>query len=78
MKFRHLKRVLSKYGIEWDERRGKGSHGVFRGPTYSSKLNKVYPIPKDQQKETSTIYINPLRRTFELTEEYGIADDLFA
>ncbi len=78
MKFRRLRQILSNFGIEWDKSRGRGSHGVFRGQTHSSRLNKVYPIPKEQQKDTSQVYIKPLRRTFELTEEYGVSDDLFS
>jgi len=77
LKFRELKKVLSRFGIEWDARRGKGSHGAFVGLSHVSRLRRVYVLPSSQQKEASRAYLNPLRRTFELTNEHGVSDDLF-
>ena len=77
MKFRDLKKVLSRFGIEWDARRGKGSHGAFVGLSHVSRLRRVYVLPASQQKEVSQAYLNPLRRTFELTSEHGVSDGLF-
>lgn len=77
MKFRDLRRLLSSFGIEWDERRGKGSHGAFVGLTKNSRIRQVYTLPKDQQKKVSSVYLKPLRRTFELTAQDGVPDDRF-
>jgi hypothetical protein len=77
LKFRELKRILSQFCIEWDARRGKGSHGAFVGLSHVSRLRRVYVLPASQQKEVSRAYLNPLRRTFELTNEHGVSDDLF-
>lgn len=77
MKFRKLKRILHKYGIVWDSRKGKGSHGVFVGPSHQTGLKQVYTVPGTQQKKVSKAYLTPLRRKFELTEEDGVSDALF-
>ena len=77
MKFRKLKKVLARYGIEWKPQKGKGSHGVFVGESHVLQIRQVYPIPASQQKEISQAYIRPLRRKFELTKESGVSDDDF-
>ena len=77
MKFRDLKKILSRFEIEWDARRGKGSHGAFVGLSHVSRLRRVYVLPAGQQQEVSRAYLNPLRRTFELTNEDGIKDEFF-
>lgn len=77
MKFRELKKLLSKYGIEWDETRGKGSLGAFVGLSFATRIRRVYTLPAYQQKNVSKAYLGPLRRAFELTTEYGFADDMF-
>lgn len=61
MKFRDLKKLLAKQGIQWDESGGKGSHGIFRGEKTKSKVRATYPIPKHQQREIRPAYLNPLR-----------------
>ena len=77
MKFRELKKILARFGISWDNRRGKGSHGVFVGLTHVTRLRQVYPVPSKQQKQIDVAYINPLRRKFELTAEDGVDDEAF-
>lgn len=77
MKFRELKKVLERYGIDWDSRRGKGSHGAFVGDSYITKLRQVFTVPASQQREVSQVYIRPLRRRFELTAENGVSDEEF-
>jgi len=72
-----LKKILKKFGIEWDASRGKGSHGVFVGLSHVTRIREVYPIPKSQQRQMSDAYLRPLRRTFELTEKDGVSDDEF-
>jgi len=77
MKFRDLCQVLSDFGIQWNERKGKGSHGAFQGLTHVSKIRAVFVIPHHQQRETRKPYIAAIRRRFELTKEHGVADDVF-
>ncbi len=77
MKFRKLRDRLAAYGIEWDPAVGKGSHGAFVGLSHHTRIRRVYPLPKDQQKEVSPIYLKPLRRQFELLPEHGVSDEEF-
>ena len=77
MKFKKLRKRLAEFGIEWDPKIGKGSHGAFVGLSRSTRIRRVYPVPKDQQEEIQNKYIKPLRRHFELLPEYGVADDQF-
>jgi len=77
VKFRDLKRLLSKFGVEWDERRGKGSHGAFAGYSHVTKIKASFTLPANQQRDVSKAYLNPLRRKFELTAGDGVSDDLF-
>lgn len=77
MKFRKLVKKLATFGIRWDKRSGKGSHGAFIGMTAQTRLSRVFVIPYSQQREISKAYLAPLRRAFELTTEDGISDDEF-
>lgn len=77
MNFKRLRKKLAEYGIEWDERKGKGSHGVFVGLSHVTHIRRVYTLPKKQQKEVNNIYLCPLRRAFELTPEHGVTDEEF-
>jgi hypothetical protein len=78
MKFRDLRRLLSEeFSIEWNEGKGKGSHGAFQGLTHLSKVRAVFTIPRKHQRETGKPYVSGLRRRFELTKEHGVPDDLF-
>jgi hypothetical protein len=77
VKFRELRKKLAPLGIHWDERKGKGSHGVFVGMTVKTKIRRVFPLPRKQQKEVSRTYLISLRRAFELTAENGFNDSDF-
>ncbi len=77
MKFRELRKVLERFGIYWDSSIGKGSHGAFCGISHVTRLRKVYPLSKDQQREVSKIYLRALRKTFEVTSDHDVSDDLF-
>ena len=77
MKFRKLKKKLADYGILWDPTVGRGSHGAFVGLTRITKTREVHVLPQSQQEEIQAKYLNPLRRTFELTQEHGVSDDEF-
>jgi len=77
MKFKKLKKMLKKFRIEWDPKAGKGSHGSFVGRSHKTKIRESHTIPSKQQVEISSIYVNSLRRTFELTESDGVSDEEF-
>jgi len=77
VKFRDLRKVLARYDIFWDKRKGKGSHGAFVGPSHKTRLKRAYTLPESQQKKTRQPYLDRLREQFELTPENGIPDDQF-
>jgi len=77
VKFKTLRERLAGYLIAWDSKVGKGSHGAFVGLSHKTKIRRVYPLPKSQQKDVSPAYLKPLRRAFELLPEHGISDDDF-
>jgi hypothetical protein len=75
--FRKLRKRLAKFNIRWDPSLGSGSHGAFVGLTHHTQTRELYPLPQSQQSEVSAKYLKPLRRAFELTEEYGVSDEDF-
>ena len=77
MKFQKLKKKLAKWGIEWDQTVGKGSHGAFVGLSLRTQIREVYVLPRSQQTEVDNKYLKPLRRAFELLPEYGVSDKEF-
>lgn len=77
MKFKTLRDRLANYQIDWDPKIGKGSHGAFVGLSHKTKIRRVFPLPKKQQKDVSPAYLKPLRRAFELLPEHGVADEDF-
>lgn len=77
VKFRELRKRLEKFGIMWDAKVGKGSHGAFVGLSKRTRIRRVYPLPADQQRDVSNKYLKPLRRQFELTPEDGVSDEAF-
>ena len=70
--FRELTKRLKALNIEWDDDKGKGSHGGFVGPDKHGRI-QAFPIPKGERKETRKSYLKSLCRRFELT-----ADELFS
>lgn len=76
MRFRDLRDILAELGIEWEQGKGKGSHGAFVGLSLGSKTKRVYPIPHHQQREVGSAYLAGLRRCFELTPKYGVPKNL--
>jgi len=77
VKFRKLKKKLAEYGIQWDPKIGKGSHGAFVGLSRITKTRETYPLSMKQQEEVQSKYIKPLRRAFELLPEHDVSDDDF-
>lgn len=59
------------------KRAGKAPTARLSALGFATHIRRVYTLPASQHKEVSKAYLNPLRRTFELTTEYGIGDDLF-
>ena len=54
MKFRKLKKKLAEYGIQWDPKIGKGSHGAFVGLSRVTKTRETYPLSMKQQEEVQS------------------------
>ena len=76
LKYRDLRAILKTFGIEENTRRGKGSERLFVGivngvvvsiPTKCHNEGDEKPIP----------VINAIRRRFNLTEEFGVTDEVF-
>ena len=63
--FELLEDKLSDLGIIWDKRKGKGSHGAFRGLDLSGR-KQSFTIPHTQQKEVKKQMLNKLRDRFQL------------
>jgi hypothetical protein len=72
-----LRNKLSECGINWDPTIGKGSHGAFVGLSRRTRILRVFPLPRDQQKEVHHKYLKPLRRAFELLPADGVSDEEF-
>ena len=74
LKFRQLARILRSFGVEWDARQGKGSHGVFFAYIGGGKV--TYPIPRGGDL-VQKCYVKECRRKFKLTEGDGVTDEEF-
>lgn len=70
---RRLRRILRAHGVEFDESRGKGSHGIFSGVVEGKR--RVFPVPK--MKDVPVQYVRSVRRRFQPTEEDGVTDREF-
>lgn len=77
VRFRDLKKLLDRYGIEWESKSGKGSHGAFNGRNVVDQTRQRYPVPRDQQREMQVTYVEALRVKFGLVPENGYGDELF-
>jgi hypothetical protein len=71
--FRRLKQILGKFGVDWDPKKGKGSHGSFF--KYMPNGWASYPIPHG--KDVLLQYVRGCRKKFKLTEEDGVPDNQF-
>ncbi len=76
LKYRHLRKILKRYGVLEDKTRGKGSERMFvrvidgvvvRYPTKCHNEGDEKPVP----------VIEAIRRRFQLTEENGVSDKQF-
>lgn len=73
VKLRRLKQILKHYGVEWDQRRGKGSHGSF----VKTINGRVFSYPVPDEKDVLICYVKGCRTKFKLTVEDGISDKDF-
>jgi len=68
-----LKKILSQFGGQWREDRGKGSHVMFYTHIDGHKFS--YPVPK--RKEIAKQYVRGCRKKFNLLPEHGVTDEAF-
>jgi hypothetical protein len=74
--YRVLIRILRRYGVAEDKRRGKGSHRLLVG--YVEGHKRSYPIKCHKESEVKPIpVVQAVRRAFNLTAEHGVSDDEF-
>jgi hypothetical protein len=71
---RVLRRILKRFGIEENKKRGKGSHRMFVG-VVEGRLTH-YPTRCHNENEDKPIaVIEAIRRHFQLIDEHGVADE---
>jgi predicted RNA binding protein YcfA (HicA-like mRNA interferase family) len=73
IKARRLREILKKFGVEWNPRKGKGSHGSFFKRMDGGMF--TYPVP--DEKDVLVCYVRGCRKKFKLTAEDGIPDEQF-
>lgn len=66
--------ILSRYSIDCDTSRGKGSHCMFVRVNREGRTS--YPVPK-RGKEVLQVYVRGCRKAFKLTAEDGVSDREF-
>lgn len=71
LKLHDLRRILHRFGVEEDPRRGKGSHTLFFKRRSGGVVS--FPIPTSGG-DVPRQYVRALRRRFGLTAEDGVAD----
>ena len=74
LKYREVRKILRKFGIQEQPSRGKGSHRVFFHPNFRGKP-RFYPVKCHNPSQQLTIKtIEKIRKAFSLTEEefYGL------
>ncbi len=76
LKYRELRRILARFGVEELPSRGKGSHRMFSA-VVGGRLER-YPVPcHSEGDELSAPLIRAARRRFRLTPEFGVSDERF-
>jgi hypothetical protein len=74
--YRKLLRILRRYGVTEDRRRGKGSERLLQRTVGGRK--EVYPIKCHKEGEVKpTAVVKAVRRRLRLTQDDGILDDEF-
>lgn len=74
LKLRRLKEILRTFGIEWNEQKGKGSHGSFWKKGDGGFVS--YPVPTTRD-DILICYVRGCRKKFKLTAEDGVSDNDF-
>ena len=73
LKFRRLKEILGKFGVEWESGKGKGSHGSF----WKRMDGGIFTYPVPHQTEVLICYVRGCRKKFKLTADDGVSDKTF-
>ena len=68
---RRLRRILSAFGVEEDESRGKGSHTLFYKEFDDGRVS--YPVPTNKNP-VLLCNIRGCPRKFRLTPDHGVSD----
>jgi hypothetical protein len=76
LKYRDLRKILGRYGIQENPVRGKGSERMFVGVVDGRIVR--YPTKCHNEGDEKPIpVVEAIRRVFHLTEEHGVTDDDF-
>ena len=73
LKFRRLKEIFARFGVQWDAGKGNGSHGSF----YKSMDAGMFTYPVPDQKDVLICYVRGCRKKFKLTDDDGVSDREF-
>jgi hypothetical protein len=60
LKLRRLQQILRMFGVEWNPRRGKGSHGTFEKLMGGGVF--TYPVPNES--DVLSCYVRGARKKF--------------
>lgn len=71
---RDLKSILGRYGVDWSEDRGKGSHLLFHKMFPEGVF--TYPVPT-HDLDVKICYVRACRKKFRLRLTDGITDKEF-
>ena len=74
IKMRDLKSILRRYGVEWSEKRGKGSHILFHKEFPEGVF--TYPVPT-HDTDVKICYVRGCRKKFRLRDSDGTTDKEF-
>lgn len=76
LKYRNLRKILRRYGIEENKCRGKGSHRMFVAVVDGQQ--RRYPVRRHSESdELGAAIVSAVRRRFGLTPDRGVSDDEF-
>lgn len=76
LSYRNLRRILSRFGIQEDKKRGKGSHRMLVG-VVSGQIVR-YPVKcHNESQEFPRSWVASVRKAFKLTPEDGVDDRSF-
>jgi hypothetical protein len=73
LKLRDLKRILRRFGVDWTDGRGKGSHVLFFKDFDDGRYS--YPVPN--RDDVLPPYVKGCRKKFRLLPEDGVSDEDF-